>query len=183
MAARSSLLQRLRSHMHSSSFFQGFTVRLWCSATSSSEEPRGCEANLEGDDDPKLKEQEELIVKDIQPILMLTRKILHTPRYLNGERLTMADERAVVEKLLVHHPHSEDKIGCGLESVMSIASVAAVIAVRHRGAEQWWDGAFAVHVARWSLFLILKMCPTGASGVHCAYSSGISSDNVLTNDH
>ena len=39
-------------------------------------------------------------------------------RYMDGERLTVADEEAVVEKLLSHHPHSEDKIGCGLDSIM-----------------------------------------------------------------
>ena len=39
-------------------------------------------------------------------------------RYMDGERLTVADEEAVVGKLLFHHPHSEDKIGCGLDSIM-----------------------------------------------------------------
>uniref|UniRef100_A0A7N2KRP7 DCL protein n=1 Tax=Quercus lobata TaxID=97700 RepID=A0A7N2KRP7_QUELO len=39
-------------------------------------------------------------------------------RYLDGERLTAEDEKAVVEKLLAYHPHSEDKIGCGLDSIM-----------------------------------------------------------------
>ncbi|PWA38697.1 Copper amine oxidase, N2/N3-terminal [Artemisia annua] len=39
-------------------------------------------------------------------------------RYLDGERLTQTDEKTVVEKLLAYHPHSEDKIGCGLDSIM-----------------------------------------------------------------
>ncbi|KAF8406277.1 hypothetical protein HHK36_008362 [Tetracentron sinense] len=39
-------------------------------------------------------------------------------RYMDGERLTVEDEKAVVEKLLAFHPHSEDKIGCGLDSIM-----------------------------------------------------------------
>lgn len=39
-------------------------------------------------------------------------------RYMDGGRLTVEDERAVVEKLLAYHPHSEDKMGCGLESIM-----------------------------------------------------------------
>lgn len=30
----------------------------------------------------------------------------------------MEDERTVVDRLLAHHPHAEDKIGCGLESIM-----------------------------------------------------------------
>lgn len=37
---------------------------------------------------------------------------------MDGERLTHEDEKVVVDKLLVHHPHSEDKIGCGLDSIM-----------------------------------------------------------------
>jgi len=39
-------------------------------------------------------------------------------RYMDGGTLTLEDEKAVVEKLLAYHPHSEDKIGCGLESIM-----------------------------------------------------------------
>lgn len=39
-------------------------------------------------------------------------------RYMDGERLSAEDEKEVVEKLLVYHPHSEDKIGCGLDSIM-----------------------------------------------------------------
>ncbi|XP_027331890.1 protein DCL homolog, chloroplastic isoform X2 [Abrus precatorius] len=123
MAARHFLLNRFRIHS-----FQRFTVsppqghRLWCSVTPSSEEASkkasgGTHLNVE-DDDPEMKVQEEEIVKDIQPILMLTRKILHSPGYLSGEHLTMEDERAVFEKLLVYHPHFEDKIGCGLASIM-----------------------------------------------------------------
>lgn len=39
-------------------------------------------------------------------------------RYKDGECLTSEDEKAVVEKLLSYHPHSSDKIGCGLDSIM-----------------------------------------------------------------
>lgn len=39
-------------------------------------------------------------------------------RYRDGEHLSAEDQKAVVEKLLAYHPHSEDKIGCGLNSVM-----------------------------------------------------------------
>ncbi|XVF36335.1 hypothetical protein REPUB_Repub19eG0049500 [Reevesia pubescens] len=72
-------------------------------------------------DDPdyrKWKDKEEEILGDIEPIISLTKGILHSDRYMDGERLTVADEEAVVEKLLRHHPHSEDKIGCGLDSIM-----------------------------------------------------------------
>ncbi|XWS14748.1 hypothetical protein CRYUN_Cryun35bG0034900 [Craigia yunnanensis] len=71
-------------------------------------------------DDPdyrKWKAKEEDILRDIEPIISLTKEILHSDRYMDGEGLTVADEDAVVEKLLCHHPHSEDKIGCGLDSI------------------------------------------------------------------
>ncbi|KAF7830592.1 protein DCL, chloroplastic [Senna tora] len=66
----------------------------------------------------KWKDKEEEILKDIEPIVTLTKDILHSRRYMDGERLSDEDEKIVVEKLLAHHPHSEDKIGCGLESIM-----------------------------------------------------------------
>ncbi|KAG6672037.1 hypothetical protein I3842_16G036900 [Carya illinoinensis] len=72
-------------------------------------------------DDPdyrKWKDKEVEILKDIVPITLLTKEILHSNRYLDGERLTVEDEKAVVEKLLAYHPHSDDKIGCGLDSIM-----------------------------------------------------------------
>lgn len=37
---------------------------------------------------------------------------------MNGEILTMEDERAVVENILIYHPDYEDKIGSGLNSIM-----------------------------------------------------------------
>ncbi|KAJ7966574.1 DNA-directed RNA polymerase subunit [Quillaja saponaria] len=72
-------------------------------------------------DDPdyrKWKDKEDEILSDIEPIVILTKEILHSHRYMDGERLTVEDEKAVVEKLLAYHPHSEDKIGCGLDSIM-----------------------------------------------------------------
>ncbi|KAK4428877.1 protein DCL, chloroplastic [Sesamum alatum] len=66
----------------------------------------------------KWKDKEAEILKDIEPIICLTKEILHSKRYMDGERLTPQDEKAVVDKLLAHHPHSEDKIGCGLDSIM-----------------------------------------------------------------
>ncbi|XP_021285265.1 protein DCL homolog, chloroplastic [Herrania umbratica] len=66
----------------------------------------------------KWKDKEEEILRDIEPIISLTKEILHSDRYMDGERLTVEDEETVVEKLLSHHPHSEDKIGCGLDSIM-----------------------------------------------------------------
>ena len=37
---------------------------------------------------------------------------------MDGERLCPDDEKEVVEKLLAYHPHSEDKIGHGLDYIM-----------------------------------------------------------------
>jgi hypothetical protein len=37
---------------------------------------------------------------------------------MDGEQLTPEDEKVVVERLLAHHPHSQDKIGCGIDSIM-----------------------------------------------------------------
>ncbi|OVA15899.1 Protein of unknown function DUF3223 [Macleaya cordata] len=64
------------------------------------------------------KDKESEILSDIEPITLLTKEILHSDRYMDGERLTAEDEKAVVEKLLTYHPHSEDKIGSGLDSIM-----------------------------------------------------------------
>ncbi|XP_058070089.1 uncharacterized protein LOC131219108 isoform X2 [Magnolia sinica] len=64
------------------------------------------------------KDREAEIHKDIEPITFLTKDILHSNRYMDGERLTAEDEKAVVERLLAYHPHSEDKIGCGIDSIM-----------------------------------------------------------------
>ncbi|XP_072970195.1 protein DCL homolog, chloroplastic isoform X1 [Typha angustifolia] len=65
------------------------------------------------------KDKEKEILNDIEPITTLTKEILHSnSRYMDGERLSEEDEKAVVAKLLAYHPHSEDKIGCGLDAVM-----------------------------------------------------------------
>ncbi|XP_078439669.1 DCL-like protein [Wolffia australiana] len=77
-------------------------------------------ANLWGEilESKRYRDKEAAILKDIDPIRELTKSILHTDRYKDGERLTNEDEKAVVENLLVYHPHSEDKIGCGIDCIM-----------------------------------------------------------------
>ncbi|XP_038897493.1 protein DCL homolog, chloroplastic [Benincasa hispida] len=65
----------------------------------------------------KWKDQEEEILGDIEPVISLIKEILHSNRYVDGGRLTSEDEKIVV-RLLAHHPHFEDKIGCGIESIM-----------------------------------------------------------------
>lgn len=66
----------------------------------------------------KWKDKEDEILRDIEPIVSLAKEILHSDRYLDGQRLTAEDEKTVVEKLLKYHPHAEDKIGCGLHYLM-----------------------------------------------------------------
>ncbi|KAF2324333.1 hypothetical protein GH714_012642 [Hevea brasiliensis] len=74
-----------------------------------------------GDPDyQKWKQMEGEILRDIEAITCLAKEILHSDRYLDGEHLTAEDEKAVVENLLIYHPNSEDKIGCGLGSIMAI---------------------------------------------------------------
>ncbi|CAI9281917.1 unnamed protein product [Lactuca saligna] len=66
----------------------------------------------------KWKDKEAEILLEVDPITLLIKNILHSDRYMDGERLTPTDEKMVVEKILAYHPHSEDKIGCGLDSIM-----------------------------------------------------------------
>ena len=37
---------------------------------------------------------------------------------MDGEQLTDEDEKIVAERLLAYHPNSDDKIGCGFDSIM-----------------------------------------------------------------
>ncbi|KAE8658841.1 hypothetical protein F3Y22_tig00116968pilonHSYRG00058 [Hibiscus syriacus] len=84
----------------------------------------------------KWKDKEEEILRDIEPIISLVKEILHSDRLELQILLSLmtnfgnkglskgwgtfnvSDEETVLEKLLRHHPHSEDKIGCGLDSIM-----------------------------------------------------------------
>ncbi|XP_047306286.1 protein DCL homolog, chloroplastic [Impatiens glandulifera] len=75
-------------------------------------------SEYETSDYRKWKNEEEKILRDIEPITFLAKEIIHSNRYMDGERLTSEDESVVVEKLLAYHPHSKDKIGCGLDSIM-----------------------------------------------------------------
>ncbi|PSR99804.1 Protein DCL like [Actinidia chinensis var. chinensis] len=128
-------LLRLRLHRHHRIAAGLLTRRPWCTDTESTRRDEDVSfadqsAAVFGVKDPpqyprwgdldlrNWKDKEYEIVRDIEPITFLTKEILHSDRYMDGERLTAEDERAVVEKLLVYHPHSEDKIGCGLDSIM-----------------------------------------------------------------
>ncbi|XP_021646381.2 protein DCL homolog, chloroplastic isoform X3 [Hevea brasiliensis] len=77
-----------------------------------------------GDPDyQKWKQMEGEILRDIEAITCLAKEILHSDRYLDGEHLTAEDEKAVVENVLIYHPNSEDKIGCGLGSIMFASAI------------------------------------------------------------
>lgn len=134
----------LRACFHNYKHFTVRTVtarhRLWCSAAAinpPSEKPNDKpnsvnntlnrsdvypSSNIRLEDEEsdyrKWKDKEDEIFNDIEPIIVLTKEILHSSKYMDGGTLTLEDEKAVVEKLLAYHPHSEDKIGCGLESIM-----------------------------------------------------------------
>ncbi|KAG2327986.1 hypothetical protein Bca4012_037024 [Brassica carinata] len=66
----------------------------------------------------KWKNLEAEILADIEPIALLAKDILHSDRYLDGERLDFEDEKIIMEKLLAFHPYAKDKIGCGLDFIM-----------------------------------------------------------------
>ncbi|XP_057429412.1 protein DCL homolog, chloroplastic-like [Lotus japonicus] len=91
--------------------------RPWCSATTDSPSKviPSTTFNLR---DQKWRDNEEEILRDIEPIVLLAKDILFSPRYMDGQVLNVAEEKAIVDKLLAYHPDSEDKIGCGLESIM-----------------------------------------------------------------
>lgn len=81
--------------------------------------PKQEENSLEDHPDyRRWKDKEEEILVDIEPIKFRTKDILHSVRYRDGERLSTEDEKMVVDKLLAYHPHAEDKIGCGIDSIM-----------------------------------------------------------------
>ncbi|KEH35755.1 DCL protein [Medicago truncatula] len=142
----------LRACFHNYKHFTVRTVtarhRLWCSAAAinppsekPNDKPNSVSNTLnrrdvfpssnfrledEESDYRKWKDKEDEIFNDIEPIIVLTKEILHSSKYMDGGTLTLEDEKTVVEKLLAYHPHSEDKIGCGLESIMvSTYSISA----------------------------------------------------------
>ncbi|RDX58112.1 Protein DCL-like, chloroplastic, partial [Mucuna pruriens] len=113
--------------------------RPWCSAAANLPSDEAEEKTISGsisnrsnarkgeyrrwEDEPdyrQWKDKEEEILRDVEPVLLLAKDILHSRRYMDGERLSVEDEKVVVERLLAYHPQSEDKIGCGLESIMTV---------------------------------------------------------------
>ncbi|KAJ6328047.1 hypothetical protein OIU77_009854 [Salix suchowensis] len=112
---RGAPLLRLRLQHHHR-FATGLLVplrRSWCSKEDST--------RLEEDD-----------VSVSNPAALSLRKapkysnILHSNRYMDGEQLTDEDEKIVAERLLAYHPNSDDKIGCGFDSIMPVHVLANV---------------------------------------------------------
>ncbi|OIW15638.1 hypothetical protein TanjilG_08214 [Lupinus angustifolius] len=76
----------------------------------------------------KWKVEEDGILRDDEPILVIKLSfdscyatldlVMLVNWYMDGEHLSVEDEKAVVKNLLPYHPHSEDKIGCGIYSIM-----------------------------------------------------------------
>ncbi|ESQ37313.1 hypothetical protein EUTSA_v10002669mg [Eutrema salsugineum] len=99
--------------------FQGDDSRAEASAAAmKSPSPVDDSWRYEDPDYRKWKNLEAEILRDIEPIALLAKDILHSDRYLDGERLEFEDEKIVMEKLLAYHPYSKDKIGCGLDFIM-----------------------------------------------------------------
>ncbi|KAK9066757.1 hypothetical protein SSX86_014080 [Deinandra increscens subsp. villosa] len=48
----------------------------------------------------KWEDKEAEIFRDVDPITLLVKHILHSGRYMDGEQLTSTDEKLVVERLL-----------------------------------------------------------------------------------
>ncbi|XP_074273286.1 protein DCL, chloroplastic isoform X2 [Silene latifolia] len=91
--------------------------------------------NIDDSEYRKWKDREDEIFRDIQPTSLFAKEILHSDRYMDGERLTVDDEKFVLEKLLAYHPHSADKIGCGLDSIMELGYIWRLLEVMNAGRE------------------------------------------------
>ncbi|KAI4316670.1 hypothetical protein L6164_024626 [Bauhinia variegata] len=124
---------RLQNYQRFAAGIAATPHRLWCCAATDPDSSQDNEkvstaadssnllkaySRFDEPDYRKWKNKEKEILEDIEPILMLTKEILHSRRYKDGERLTVEDEKSIVENLLAYHPRCEDKIGCGLESIM-----------------------------------------------------------------
>lgn len=60
---------------------------------------------------------EDRILQETVPLVGFVRMILHSGKYEIGDRLSSDHEKTIVERLLLYHPESEKKIGCGIEYI------------------------------------------------------------------
>lgn len=57
------------------------------------------------------------ILKETQPLIRISKMILHSSRYRSGDRLSAVHENIILEKLLPYHPEMEEKVGPGVDFV------------------------------------------------------------------
>ncbi|KAI5060882.1 hypothetical protein GOP47_0023387 [Adiantum capillus-veneris] len=55
---------------------------------------------------------------ELDELYKATNKILHHSDYQPGDKLKPEDEKFILEKIIVHHPDKEAKLGCGVDHVM-----------------------------------------------------------------
>ncbi|XP_020575645.1 protein DCL, chloroplastic isoform X2 [Phalaenopsis equestris] len=60
---------------------------------------------------------EDQILQETVPLVGFVRMILHSGKYEIDDRLSADHEKTIVEKLLLYHPESEKKIGCGIDYI------------------------------------------------------------------
>ncbi|GKV10665.1 hypothetical protein SLEP1_g21998 [Rubroshorea leprosula] len=60
---------------------------------------------------------EEQILQETVPLIGFVRMILHSDKYVSGDRLIPEHEKIIVDRLLPYHPGAEKKIGCGIDYI------------------------------------------------------------------
>ncbi|KAJ0680756.1 putative protein DCL [Helianthus annuus] len=163
LLARATL--HLRHHLHTTAVCS--LVRRPCHTSTAAESPRPIRKTPSHDDnktsllnakrhppkdprwenDPdycKWKDKEAEIFMDIDPTTLQIKHILHSDRYVDGEQLTSTDQKMVVDKLLPYHPHSKDKIGCGIDSIM-----VTFFLYNHRRTQYYHIVYTQVHILVW----------------------------------
>ncbi|KAG0471565.1 hypothetical protein HPP92_016111 [Vanilla planifolia] len=77
--------------------------------------------SMHGEEEPEEEAEfvdwEDQILEETVPLAGFARMLLHSGEYDVGDRLTPEHEKTVLEKLLIYHPESEWKIGCGIDHI------------------------------------------------------------------
>ncbi|XXG70843.1 hypothetical protein AAC387_Pa07g0234 [Persea americana] len=60
---------------------------------------------------------EDQILEDTVPLAGFVRMVLHSGKYVSGDRLSAEHEKTIIERLLPYHPEFEKKIGCGIDYI------------------------------------------------------------------
>ncbi|GAV73681.1 DUF3223 domain-containing protein [Cephalotus follicularis] len=61
---------------------------------------------------------EDQILEDSVPLIGFVRMLLHSGKYISGDKLSPDHENIILERLLLYHPGYEKKIGCGVDYIM-----------------------------------------------------------------